>query len=251
MFASPHVSVVTGATGGIGAATALELAGQGSAVVIHYHRGSDKAEALRSEIVQKGGEAIAVPADLRQRSEAIHLVGAALERFGRIDLLVNNAGSMIGRRLLSEIDEGFWEEVWETNAGSLLWMTQAVSGPMARHGGGNVVNVGSVAARNGGSPGVLAYAAAKAAVICMTKSLAKELLSAGIRVNAVNPGVITTPFHERFTEPERFRALVAAIPQGRAGTAEEIARAIAFLASPAASHIVGECLEINGGLWMD
>ena len=122
---------------------------------------------------------------------------------------------------------------------------------MSEAGTGNIINIASVAARNGGSIGIIPYASAKAAVICMTKGLAKELIPLGIRVNAVNPGVIDTPFHERFTSPEQMRKLVANIPQSRTGRPEEIASVIAFLASDDASHIVGETIEVNGGIWMD
>ncbi len=113
------------------------------------------------------------------------------------------------------------------------------------------MNVASVSARNGGSPGVMPYAAAKAAVVCLTKALAKELIPHGIRVNAVNPGIIQTPIHDKFTPPERMKLLLATVPQGRAGTAEEVAALISFLAGEDSSYIVGESIEINGGMWME
>lgn len=251
MLRTPHVSLVTGASSGIGAATATELAARGSWIAIHYHRDVKGAARVQSEIEKIGGRAFLVKANLQSRDEASNLVGEVLSHFGRIDVLINNAGSMVGRQLLTEITEEFWREVIDTNLSSVLWTTQAVVPGMIKRGAGVVVNVASVAARTGGSPGTLAYAASKAAVLCMTKSMAKELVQAGIRVNAVNPGVIATPFHERFTGNERFQSLISIIPQGRPGTAEEVAQVIAFLASPAASHIVGECVEINGGMWMD
>jgi 3-oxoacyl-[acyl-carrier protein] reductase len=122
---------------------------------------------------------------------------------------------------------------------------------MAARGSGVIVNVGSIAGRNGGGPGAIPYATAKAAILGFTKGLAKELVGYGVRVNAVHPGVILTPFHETFSTPERMQAMISMIPQGRAGTSEEVAGVIAFLASDAASHIVGEAIEINGGMLMD
>jgi NAD(P)-dependent dehydrogenase (short-subunit alcohol dehydrogenase family) len=159
-------------------------------------------------------------------------VGRALEQFGRIDVLVNNAGSLVDRRTLLDITDEFWQQVMEINLGSVLRMTRAVAPEMMRRKSGAIVNVASVAARNGGSPGVMPYAAAKAAVVCLTKSLAKELIAYGIRVNAV-------------------KALLETVPQGRAGTAEEVATLISFLAGEESSYIVGESIEINGGMWME
>jgi 3-oxoacyl-[acyl-carrier protein] reductase len=251
VFPAPHVSVVTGASSGIGAATAVSLAASGSNVVVHYNRDAAGAECIQRLIQERGGRACVVQADLQSRDGAQRIVAQTLDEFGQIDVLVNNAGSMIGRRKLMEVDEQFWREVIDTNTSSALWMTQAAAAAMMRRGSGVVINIASLAARNGGSPGVMAYAASKAAVLCMTKSFAKELISWGIRVNAVSPGVIATPFHERFTTEEQFNALVGAIPQGRAGTAEEIAQVIPFLASPISSHIVGQAIDVNGGLWLN
>jgi len=250
-FQAPHVSVVTGASSGIGAATAVFLAESGSNVVVHYNRDKGGAQCIQRRIEERGGRASVAQAELQSREGAQRLVAHALEQFGKIDVLVNNAGSMIARRKLMEIDEQFWREVIDTNTSSALWMTQAAAPEMKRQGSGVVINIASLAARNGGSPGVLAYAASKAAILCMTKSLAKELIPWGIRVNAVSPGVIATPFHERFSTEEQFKALVGAIPQGRAGTAEEVAQVITFLASPSSAHIVGQAIEVNGGLWLN
>ncbi len=174
-----------------------------------------------------------------------------IARFGRIDLLVNNAGSMIGRRSLLEITDEFWDTVFATNVSSVIRTIRAAAPGMISRRSGAIINVSSVAARNGGGPGATAYAAAKGAVLTMTKALAKELIRSGIRVNAVNPGIITTPFHEQFSTQEQMKAMIGNVPQGRPGTAEEIASVIVFLASDEASHIVGEAIEINGGMWMD
>ncbi len=250
-YPSEHVSLITGASTGIGAASAIAMARAGSWVAVHYHQSAEKAAAVVATIEGAGGRAFAVQANLAEPPAASQLVETVLARTGRIDALVNNAGSMIGRRKLLEITREFWHEVMETNVGSVLRVTQAAVPGMLTRGSGAIVNVASVAARNGGGPGVMAYATAKAAVVCMTKGMAKELAPAGIRVNAVNPGVIATPFHEKFTSEAQLKALVGNIPQGRTGTSEEIASVIAFLASEGASHMTGESVEVNGGLWMD
>jgi 3-oxoacyl-[acyl-carrier protein] reductase len=250
-FPSHHVSLVTGASTGIGAATALALARGGSSVAVHFNRSESEARAVVERIASGGGEAVPFQADLSESSGPERLVDSVLAQFGRIDLLVNNAGSMIGRRTLLEITDEFWDKVFATNVSSVIRMVRATAPGMIARRSGAIVNVSSVAARNGGGPGVIAYAAAKGAVLTMTKGLAKELIKSGIRVNAVNPGIIKTPFHEQFSTEEQMRAMILNIPQGRPGGSEEIASVITFLASDDASHIIGEAVEINGGLWMD
>ena len=202
-------------------------------------------------ITSAGGKARAFQADLSEASAPDGLAKSVIRHFGRIDLLVNNAGSMIGRRTLLEITDEFWDKVFATNVSSVIGMVRATAPDMISRRSGAIVNVSSVAARNGGGPGVIAYAAAKGAVLTMTKGLAKELIKSGIRVNAVNPGIIETPFHEQFSTQEQMKAMILNIPQGRPGSSEEIASVIAFLAGDEASHIVGEAIEINGGMWMD
>jgi len=239
VFPSDHVSLVTGASTGIGAAVAITLAERGSYVAVHYRANEAAANEVVKQIGNFGGRAFVVQADLAEPKSA------------QLHVLVNNAGSMIDRHKLLEITDKFWNEVMETNLGSVLRITRAIAPSMMERRSGAIINVASVAARNGGSLGIIPYAAAKAAVLCMTKGLAKELIHHGIRVNAVNPGVIDTPFHERFTSPEQMKTLVAGIPQGRPGKPSEIASVIAFLASEESSHMVGETLEVNGGMWMD
>jgi 3-oxoacyl-[acyl-carrier protein] reductase len=246
-----HVSLVTGASTGIGAAIAEKLAQRGSCVAVHYRANECEAHRVVKRIEELGGRAFAVQADLAQAGSANTLVNAVLDRAHRLDVLINNAGSIIERHHLLDITDEFWHDVMETNLGSVLRVTRAAAPSMMERGSGVIINIASVAARNGGSLGIIPYASAKAAVLCMTKGLAKELISYGIRVNAVNPGVIDTPFHERFTSPEQMKALVNGIPQGRPGKASEIASVVAFLASDDAAHILGETIEVNGGMRMD
>lgn len=250
-FPSDHISLVTGASTGIGAEVAKVLAERGSCVAVHYRANKAAAESVVRHITEQGGQAFAIQANLAEADSAAILVDSVLRRGNHLDVLVNNAGSMIGRRKLLEITDEFWQDVMETNLGSVLRVTRAAAPAMMERRAGAIVNVSSIAARNGGSLGVMPYASAKAAVLCMTKGLAKELISYGIRVNAVNPGVIDTPFHEQFTSPDQMKTLVSGIPQGRAGNAREIAFVIAFLAGPESSHIVGETIEVNGGMRME
>jgi 3-oxoacyl-[acyl-carrier protein] reductase len=250
-FPSSHVTLVTGASTGIGAATALAFAQAGSQVAVHYNSSEAAAKKVAAAIQSAGGKSWLFQADLSKAATCRRLVDDVLKTCGRIDTLVNNAGSLLERKTLFDISDEFWQQVFDVNLNSAFWTTQAAALHMAERGSGAIINVSSIAARNGGGPGAIPYASAKGAVTTMTKGLARELIGRGVRVNAVNPGVILTPFHERFSTPERIKAMVTTIPQGRAGQAEEIAGAIVFLASDAASHVVGESIEINGGMLME
>jgi len=247
---SGRVALVTGASSGIGAATASVLAAAGARVAIGYHANRDGAEQVARQIGESGGHAIALNADLRSVAGIQQLIDGAVSALGPIDILVNNAGSLVRRMAIRELTEEGWDEVLTLNLKSAVFCAQAVAPSMIARRTGAIVNVGSVAGHSGGGPGAGAYAAAKAGLVAMTKSLAKELAPHGVRVNAVSPGVIDTPFHEVFTTPEMMRGLVNTIPLGRIGMPVECARAIAFLASDAASFIVGETLEVNGGQMM-
>jgi len=169
---------------------------------------------------------------------------------GPIDVLVNNAGSLVARMKSDEVDEQRYAEVLDLNLKSAVFCTKIVSPAMAARKSGAIVNVVSIAAHTGGGPGAGLYAAAKGALMSYTKAIAKELAPYAVRVNAISPGVIATPFHEKFSTPEMMRNFATMIPLGRAGTPAECASAIAFLASGAASFIVGETLEVNGGQLM-
>ena len=247
---SGRVALITGASSGIGAATAVVLADLGARVAIGYQHNEGGAEQARSKIEGAGGEAIAVRADVMKADEIRSLVDSVTRQLGPIDILINNAGSLMGRMRILEVREETWDEIQDLNLKSAVLCSQAVAGSMIERKRGAIVNVSSIAGRNGGGPGAGAYASAKAGLIAFTKSLAKELAPHGVRVNAVSPGVIDTPFHERFSTPEMMRNFVTAIPLGRVGTPLECANVVAFLVSDAASYVVGETIEVNGGQLM-
>ena len=245
------VALVTGGGAGIGRAAALQLAARGADVAIHYHRSEEGARETARQVEALGRRSTVFAGDLTRREDARSLVASVVERLGRIDVLVNNAGDLVERRPLLEMTETLWRQVLDLNLGSALFVTQAAVPGMVERGRGVVVNVSSLAAHNGGGPGALAYAAAKGGLISLTKAMAKELAPKGVRVNCVSPGLIgQTAFHGRFTAPEAFAAIEKTIPLGRGGTPEEVGRVIAFLAGPDAAYLVGETVEINGGMFM-
>ena len=245
-----RIALITGASSGIGAAAAEMFAELGAQVAMGYHANQKGAEQARDRITRAGGRAIAIRADVRRSEEIRGLVKSASEQLGPIDILVNNAGSLIGRMKMLEMAEPRWDEIMDLNLKSAAICAQAVAGSMIERKRGAIVNVASISGRNGGGPGAGAYATAKGGMITFTKALAKELAPHGVRVNAVAPGIIDTPFHEAFSTPELLRTFVATIPLGRMGTAQECATVIAFLASDAASYIAGETIEVNGGQLM-
>lgn len=247
---SGRVALVTGASTGIGRWAAVALAECGAAVAVNYHKNQAGAEETKKMIEGLGGRAVILQADVSTKAGAQALAAATRAELGAIDILVNNAGDLIGRCSLLEFSEELWDRVMNLNFKSILFCSQTVMQEMMDRRGGTIINVGSIAGHHGGGPGAGVYAAAKAGVACLTKGLAKELASYGIRVNAVAPGVIDTPFHERMSTPELMKQFVASIPLGRVGTSEECGRVIAFLASDAASYIHGEMIEINGGQLM-
>jgi 3-oxoacyl-[acyl-carrier protein] reductase len=178
------------------------------------------------------------------------LIDAVQKRFGPIEILVNNAGSLVERMRILEMTEERWDQVQSVNLKSAFLCTQAVAPSMIRQKHGVIVNTASIAGRNGGGFGASHYAAAKAGLIAFSMNMAKELAPHGIRVNCVSPGVIDTPYHEQFSTPEMMKGFVASIPMGRVGNSSEVAAVIAFLCSDASSYVCGETIEVNGGLLM-
>jgi NAD(P)-dependent dehydrogenase (short-subunit alcohol dehydrogenase family) len=246
-----QVALITGASSGIGRATAEAFAAEGAQVALNYLKNQAGAEAAAAVIRQKGGNAITIRADVTKSAEVGAMAERVRQEWGRVDILVNNAGDLLARRSLEDMTEEYWDQVMALNLKSAFLCVKAVWKEMAQRKSGCIINVASIAGRNGGGPGAAAYAAAKGGLITYTKGLAKELAPYGVRVNGVAPGVIATPYHERYSPPELFQKYVSTIPMGRAGASEEVAEVITFLVSQGARYITGETVEINGGMLMD
>lgn len=245
------VVLVTGASTGIGAATAKGFAANGARVMVHYNASKAEAGAVVAEIIAAGGEAALVQGDISDRSVPARIVADTVKHFGRIDVLINNAGGMLGRKWLGEMDDAHYDRVMDLNVWSVVAFMREVAPLMKAQGGGNIINVSSIAARHGGGGGSVLYASAKGFVSTFTKGMAKELIGANIRVNAVSPGTITTPFHERYSTAEQLEAGRKTIPQGRLGIAEDCVGTFLFLASDSLSgYLVGQVIEVNGGQYM-
>ena len=241
-------AIVTGGSRDIGRAVSVKLALEGANVVINYLNNEADADATLSEIeLLDCGKAIRFRADVTKAAEVDGLVAAARNAFGdAIHILVNVAGGLVERRSLAEMDEEFFNTVMQLNATSTFVATKAVVPYMSE--GGAIVNLASQAGRDGGGPGASAYAASKGAVMTFTRSMAKELGPVGIRVNSLCPGMVATSFHDRFTKDAVRENVAASTPLLRQGRAEEIADAVAYLASEEASFITGANVDINGGL---
>lgn len=242
-----RVAVVTGASGAIGGRVAVALACEGAAVIVHYHSDPQAAEAVVGEIQTLGGRAVAVRADLSDPGEAGALVSAAVEAYGRVDILVNNAGINRDGLLLRMSDED-WQAVLDTNLTSAFFCIRAALREFIRQRSGRIVNIASTAGQ-AGSPGQANYIASKAGMIGLTRSVAREVGARGITVNAVAPGFIAAGVTDGL--PERLvERYVAVVPLGRAGSSEEVASAVVFLASDDAAYITGQVLNVDGGMVM-
>ena len=245
------VALVTGGGAGLGRACALTLGQRGARVAVHYMKSRDGAEEVVAALNAAGTEAQGFQGDLTKSADVQSLVDAVTSRFGAIDILVNNAGDLVERKPLLEMSEAFFHAVMDVNLTSAFLMCKAVGAGMVARKRGAIINMSSLAAWNGGGPGAGAYAAAKGAVLSLTKALAKELAPHGIRVNCVAPGLIgETAFHGRFTAPAAFDNAAKSVLLGRAGTPEEVATVVAFLASSDSAFLTGETIEINGGMNM-
>jgi 3-oxoacyl-[acyl-carrier protein] reductase len=242
--------LVTGASTGIGAALAVAYAAQKCLVSLHYNASRDSAEAVARTIRQTGGQVFLTQGDFSKPADVERVVEESAQKFGRLDGLVNNAGGMLGRVPYAEMTEEHYDAVMDLNARSVLTATRKAL-PWLKRQGGFIINTSSIAARNGAGGGAGLYGSSKAFVSNVTRGMAKEFIGFGIRVNAVAPGVILTPFHERYSTPEQIKSMVATIPQGRAGTAEDCVGAYLFLSSDLLSgYGTGQVIEVNGGQLM-
>ena len=246
-----QVALITGASSGIGRATAEKLAELGAKVGVNYCKNQAGAEAAVAAIKKKGGDALAVQADVTKATDVARMVAQVRSRWDKIDILVNNAGDLFARTPLPEMTEEYWDRIMDLNLKSVFLCINAVWQEMAARKRGIIVNITSVAARNGGGPGAAAYAAAKGGLVTYTKGMARELAPHGIRVNAVAPGVIATPYHDKYSSAEQLEKFRAMTPVNRIGASEEIADVIAFLACDESRFMIGENVEVNGGILMD
>ncbi len=242
-----QVAVVTGASGGIGSRLAAALAREGAAVIVHYWRQQEAAARVAGEIQAAGGQARAVAGDLSQPAEAAAVIAAATETFGRIDVLVNNAGVTRDGLILRMRDEE-WQAVVNTNLSGVFYCTRAALREFVRQRKGRIVNIVSTAGQ-AGNVGQANYVAAKAGVIGLTRAVAREVGSRGITVNAVAPGFIAAGMTDGLSQEVVARYL-AQIPLGRAGSADDVAAAVVFLASDEAAYITGQVLNVDGGMVM-
>lgn len=241
------VAVVTGGSRDIGRAVSLKLAAEGAKVVVNYFDSEDDANETVTAIKNAGGEAIAVHADVTKKSDIDSMVAKTIEAFGnQVDILINVAGGLFARKTIEEMDEEFYDLLMNVNFKSVFLVTQAFKPYLVS--GSAIVNFASQAARDGGGPGAALYAASKGAVMTYTRSLAKEFGPQGIRVNALNPGMIATRFHDDFTKDQVRANVAAGTPLRREGKAEEVADLVAYLVSDEASFLTGNNVDINGGL---
>ena len=246
------VVLITGASTGIGAAAARAFGRNGAKVAVNFNASREEAERVAHDIEAGGGQAALIQGDVTQPETASRITADAVRAFGRIDVLVNNAGALVKRTPVDQYTDDFVDAVLELNVKQVVRFMRDVSVQMrSQGGGGSIINVSSIAARHGGGPGSVIYAAAKGFIATATRGWAKELVKDGIRVNAVSPGVIATPFHERYSTAEQLAAMQATIPMNRIGASEECVGAFLYLASEQLSgYVTGQIIEVNGGQYM-
>lgn len=242
------IAIVTGGARDIGRQVSCKLAAAGAKVCLNYFDNKEDADETISMIKTAGGEAIAIQGDMTKAEDVKKLVNACTEAYGAVvHILVNVAGGLMGRKLLAEIDEPFWDAIMDVNLKSVFLVTKETVPHMTE--GGAIVNFASQAARDGGGFGAIAYSTAKGGVLTFTRGLAKELGPKGIRVNCVSPGMINTTFHNVFTKAEVRQNVAASTPLRREGRADEVGDLVLYLASDASSFITGTSVEINGGTY--
>ncbi|AWV98395.1 SDR family NAD(P)-dependent oxidoreductase [Arcticibacterium luteifluviistationis] len=241
------VAIVTGGGRDIGKMTSIKLASMGAKVVVNYFGGKDAAEQTLKEIKALGGEAILFQGDMTKPAQVENLLKSTIAAFGsEINILVNNAGGLIARKTLAEMDEDFINSVFRLNFNTTFLVTKAVVPHMPK--GSSIINLASQAGRDGGGGGSAAYSSSKGAVMTFSRAMAKELGPQGIRVNSLCPGMIATTFHDTFTKDEIRTKVAAGTPLRREGRPEEVADLIAYLATDQSSFITGNNIDINGGL---
>ncbi|TVZ26691.1 LOW QUALITY PROTEIN: 3-oxoacyl-[acyl-carrier protein] reductase [Gillisia sp. Hel_I_86] len=239
-------AIITGGTRDIGNAISLKLAKEGVKVVVNYLHSQANTEQTLKEIISSGGEGIIVKGDMTKKADVDNLVKEAISNYGSIYILVNNAGGLVARKTLEEMDEAFFDKVIKLNLYSVFMVTKSALSHMKS--GASIINIASQAGRDGGGTGSLAYATSKGAVMTFSRGLAKEVGPRNIRVKGLCPGMIATTFHDTFTNDEIRKKIADSTPLRRQGTAEEIANTVACLASNQTSFITGANIDINGGL---
>jgi len=239
--------LITGASTGIGAATAVLMAEAGADVGINFCHSKRAAQGVARKVEKLGRRALLLECDVRDPDQVNHMVGTFLRHFRRLDALFANAGGLLERSPIAKMPDRLWNQVVALNLDSVFYTVRAALKPMLKAKRGSIIINSSIAGRNGGGGGAVAYATAKGALITLTRGLANEVAADGIRVNAVGPGIIQTPFHDKFTEPERMKRFLGTIPVGHAGKPEDVARVIVWLAGERNGFITGETIFIAGG----
>lgn len=242
--------LITAGAQGIGESITKHFIDNGANVAIHYFSSDDTANKLVDYATSKGQKAIAICGDLTKEADANTLVEKTVEALGGLDILINNAGSLVARKLLHELDADFWHKVMDINMTSMQLVTRAAAPFLTKNENSSIVNLASLAGRKGGHAGSLVYATSKGAILTYTRALASELGPQGTRVNAVAPGLILgTSFHDTHTTKESADKTISGIPIQKAGNPDDVARAVLYLASEYDGFITGATLDINGGVY--